>query len=234
MKKIIICFIVFLSVFVIYLANMDKKVYYLALGDSNKKTIDCFNNEVKGYSYYVKEFLDNKGVLEKYVYGYSKKDKRITEIINDIDSNKKYKKFTLKNALVKADLVTLSINVDDVFLKLSSEDINYNDFYNYIDDLSTDFEKLIKLIREYCKEDIIFIGYYNPFNYKNDSDIQDVIDYINRKYKDVCDEYDVSFLDISDFDNNYLSNNSYYLNKDGYKEIGIRVSKLSQKIIFNT
>ena len=228
MKKILIVGLVLLSIFIIYLANMDKEVYYLALGDSSKVSFDSYGKKVNGYSYYVQKHLKNKGVLEKYVYGYSKRNARIADIINNIKNNAKLDKITLKNALVKADLVTLKINVDDIFLKLNSDSVYYNDIYNYIDELTFDLEKLLKIIREYCKEEIIFIGYYNPFTNKNDSNIQDVIDYINKKYKEVCNQYNVKYLDISDFDENFISN-CYSLNIDGDKEIGRRIFILTKK-----
>ena len=228
MKKLLVFFFILLSVIIIYLANKDTKVYYLALGDSDKEFLDCFGKRVNGYSYYVKNYLKKNDVLEKYVYGYSKRNARIADIINNIKNNAKLDKITLKNALVKADLVTLKINVDDIFLKLNSDSVYYNDIYNYIDELTFDLEKLLKIIREYCKEEIIFIGYYNPFTNKNDSNIQDVIDYINKKYKEVCNQYNVKYLDISDFDENFISN-CYSLNIDGDKEIGRRIFILTKK-----
>ena len=54
MKKILIIGLVLLSIFLIYLANMDKKVYYLALGDSLEKFY-LNDGEVYGYSHYIKK-----------------------------------------------------------------------------------------------------------------------------------------------------------------------------------
>ena len=181
MKKLLFVLFTVLLVFVIYLANMDKKVYYLALGDSTGRD----NN----YSFYVKDYLNEKNVLEKAVYDYSDSDDRITDIYNRIISNEKSKEGTLKHALIKADLVTLKINIDDVYEKI--DDPSFVDVYDYIDDLVKDFEKLLNLIRKYCKEDIMFIGY----SYRNDNtDEKDLIDYLNKRYKEVCDKYDVIFV----------------------------------------
>lgn len=181
MKKLLFVLFTVLLIFVIYLANMDKKVYYLALGDSTGRD----NN----YSFYVKDYLNEKNVLEKAVYDYSDSDDRITDIYNRIISNEKSKEGTLKHALIKADLVTLKINIDDVYEKI--DDPSFVDVYDYIDDLVKDFEKLLNLIRKYCKEDIMFIGY----SYRNDNtDEKDLIDYLNKRYKEVCDKYDVIFV----------------------------------------
>ena len=181
MKKILFVLFVFLFVFVIYLANMDKKVYYLALGNS----YDSEDN----YSFYVKDYLNEKDVLEKAVYDYCDSNDRITDIYNKITSNKKSKGGTIKNSLIKADLVTIKINIDDVYEKI--DDSSFVDVYDYIDDLVKDFDKLLNLIRKYSKEDIMFIGY----TYKNDNASEkDLISYLNKRYKEVCDRYDVVFV----------------------------------------
>lgn len=181
MKKILFVLFVFLFVFIIYLANMDKKVYYLALGDS----YDSEDN----YSFYVKDYLNEKDVLEKSVYDFCNSDDRITDIYNRIISNEKSKDGTLKNSLIKADLITLKINIDDVYEKISDSSFTY--VYDYIDDLTKDFDKLFNLIRKYSKEDIMFIGY----NYKNDDkDEKKIIAYLNKRYKEVCDKYDIIFV----------------------------------------
>lgn len=235
MKKILICALVLFSVFVIYLANMDKEVYYLALGDSSKTSIDSYGKMVKGYSYYVKEYLRKKNVLEKYVYNYSNRNQRLTDVINDIKNNKKNKNNTLKNALIKADLVTISINADDIYLKLKNDNLVYSDMYDYIDDLTLDLEKLFGLMRQYCKEDIVFVGYFNPFKYLNNSYIQDIVDYLNKRYKNVCDKYDIGYVVVDDIDQKYLPNKeSTNLSMDGYKFVGDKVIQISNKVLFDT
>ena len=65
MKKILIIGLVFLSIFLIYLVNMDKKVYYVALGDSLEKFY-LEDREVYGYSHYIKKYLKNRDLLERY------------------------------------------------------------------------------------------------------------------------------------------------------------------------
>lgn len=172
MKKILVISLVILSVFIIYLSTMDKKVYYLALGNKN-------------YSNNIKNHLKKRKVLEKYVYEYCADDKRIADIINEIKENKNEKSYTLKNSLIKADLVTINISIKDVYEKTQ----DYSNIYDYIDELTLDLEKMFKLIRQYCKEDIILIGYYDKSN-------KDIINYINKRYKEVCDRYNIEFVKI--------------------------------------
>ena len=91
--------------------------------------------------------------------------------------------------MIKADLVTLKIKIDDVYEKIN--DSSYAYIYDYVDDLTKDFDKLLSLIRKYSKEDIMFIGY----NYINDSkNNRKIISYLNKRYKEVCDKYDIIFI----------------------------------------
>ena len=227
MKKIIIIGLTFFSVFIIYLANMDRKIYYLAFGDSQKTYLGKSGNEIKGYSFYVNKYLNNKDILERYIYQYSDEKDRITDLINYIKDNKEYKNNTLKNSLIKADLVTISISISDIFSKLDDDSVVYSDVYDYIDDLANDLSDLLRLIREYCKEDIVFIGYFNPYD---DDDISDIVNYLNKKYKDVCNDYNVSYVDISNMDKKYI--NDGQVTKEGIKFISQMVINTVDKILF--
>lgn len=234
MKKLLFCGLTVLSVFIIYLSLMDKKVYYLALGNSGSYSLDSYGKKVFGYSYYVNKYLSERDVLERYVYQFSNSDKRAIELINDIRNNRKRLEFTLKNSLIKADLVTLCISVDDVFEKLRDPSLVYSDLYNYIDDLVDDLDILFNLMREYCKEDIIFIGFYNPYKYLHDCDVDDVISYLNRRFKETAFDYKIDYVSLEDFGYKYLPNKkSVNLSSDGYKKISDKVIKIIDKKVLS-
>ncbi len=224
MKKVLVIALVFLSIFLIYLANMDKKVYYLALGTALEREY-TLEGEVFGYSHYIKNYLKKDNLLERYSDDFAKEDVRITDIINDIKNNKKVitskGSFSLKNALIKADLVTISISSKDVFDKLNKEDVIYSDVYDYIDALASDLDSLFKILREYCKEDIIFIG---PINFLEKTvDNLDVLDYMNNKYFDVCKLYGIIYVDLTDIDE---------VSDVNYKKIANRIIKKMNKNLF--
>lgn len=188
MKKILFVCFVFLFIFIIYLTNIDKKVYYLALGD------------IRNYSLYVKKYLAENDILEKEVFEFSDSKDRITDIYNKIISNIKIGDKTIKNSLIKADLVTLKINNIDIYEKIN--DSSFNDVYDYIDELTLDFEKLLVLIRKYCKEKIVFIG----FKYQDENENEkDLIDYLNKRFKEACDENHIIYLiESNDLRNNII------------------------------
>ena len=64
MKKILILSIIIISIFIIYLTTLDKKVYYLALGDEISLGLTSDNKYEKNYTEYVKEYLEKKKILE--------------------------------------------------------------------------------------------------------------------------------------------------------------------------
>lgn len=176
-KTILVIALVILTVFVIYLTTMDRNIYYLDLNMGNYK-----------YEETIVNFLKDEKKLEKYVTGYIEKDYRTTDLINDIKNNKsiniKNQKQTIKNALIKADLLIYVPSINDINYKLNTT--NQKELYNYADEMLEDMEEAIKLMRQYCKEDIIVIGLENS-NKK-------LFNYINEKLGEICYENKIYFI----------------------------------------
>ena len=176
MKKILVIILIVVSVFVIYLNTMDEKIYYLSLGDSIAVGVNSSGTDEMGYSDYIKNYLENRDLLENYIDEFAVSGYRSIDLKRDIEDNKKItindKEVTLKNALIKADLVTLSIGANDFFYYINANPI---DVYEHINTVIKDIESLFVLIREYCKEDIIVIGYYTPFKEHENLDKLDTI-----------------------------------------------------------
>lgn len=243
MKKLLIFGLIVLSVFLIYLCNMDKKVYYLALGDSLASGDGAYGKKIKGYSDYVADYLKQRNLLETYVDEFARSGYRTTDLINSITDNKKVsinkKQVTLQNALIKADLVTVSIGANDILNKINTElPIDYASLYNYIDDLGDDLEELLSLMREYCKEDIVLIGYYNPYPYLNNVNTDNVFSYLNSKYEKISREYDVIYVEIGTlFKENpqFLPNeNDIHPSKEGYKAISGEIISAVNKTLLKS
>ena len=70
------------------------------------------------------------------------------------------KEYKLQNLLIKANIITISIGMNDLIYKSEHE---YN-IYEYTDDLINDIEKLLILIRKYNKDEIYFLSFYNIIN----------------------------------------------------------------------
>lgn len=189
LKTILILAVIILLIFLIYLTTLDRKVYYLNLGD------ELALGEEDTYGETIEDYLKSKNKLEKYVDEFSTSDYRTTDLIRDIQDNKKVsineKTQTIKNALIKADLVTLSIGSNDIYYKITTAPPK--ECYEYIDQVLVDLENLFELIREYCKEDIYMLNYYNAYQKEYD----EIFNYINDKLDDLSKLYHIHIIDVS-------------------------------------
>ncbi len=226
MKKILTLGIIILSIFIIYLTTIDRKVYFLALGDQISLGQTTDNNE-KNYNEYSTEYLKQKNKLEKSITEFSQQGYRITDIINDIKNNKELNnKITIKNALIKADLVTISIGTNDIITKIDTENklnnIDYNRLYKNIKEILIDLEKLFDLLRQYCKEDIILVG----ININTtDKKINEMIKFTNEKFKEISNKYRIIYIDCLE----EKIENKIYPTKENYKELGDRIIEIINK-----
>ena len=221
MKKILIIGIIVLSIFLIYLTTLDKKIYYLSLGDQISLGMTKENYYEKSYTNYIKEYLEEKNLLETYINSYEEQGKRITDIINDINNNKEIEETnkTLKNSLIKSDLITISVGTNDIIAKINNinkNEINYKILNENINSIIEDLDKLLKLIREYCKEDIIMIGIHII---TDDEKIQELINYANEKFKETSEKYNITYINMYEI-LNLEEEYKIYPTKQEYEKIG--------------
>lgn len=234
MKKILFIGIVLLGIFLIYLSTLDKKIFYLSLGDELAHGYNEFNQQDYSYSNYIIDYLEKNNILEKYKENKTNKNMRTIDLIRLIEKNEiiDEEKQTIKNALIKSDLITISIGNNDLLSRLSlyknySEKQNYEYFDSYLIDL----ENLLIILRKYCKEDIVFIGYYNLLNDKN---LDKYYEYLNLKVSELVKKYDIYYIDLYDsMNNNQYRTNSLYPNKMGYTYIGGKVKEIIESNIIN-
>ena len=212
-KTLLITGIIIIFVFLIYLSTIDTKVYYLNLSDS-------YSSEEPNYSSYFNDYLKENKKLEKYISEFNINDYRITDLTRMIEDNKKIKindsEQTIKNALIKADLLTFSIGMNDINYKIGNASIN--ELYDYSDEILKDAEILFIILREYCKEDIIMLNYYNIY----DSEYDEIFNYINSKLDEIASEYNIKVIDL----NNIVSNKSIKNKNISLKEHEIIFNKL--------
>ena len=217
MKKILILGIVVLTVFIIYLTTIDKKVYYVSLGDEISLGITENGYYEKSFSVYIKEYLAAKNKLEIYIDDYVTQGYRITDVINDIKNNKEIEETnrTIKNSLIKADLVTITIGTNDIISKINDEKnltkIDYKRLYKNINTITDDLDKLLNIIREYCKEDIIILG---P-NIKTENEtLNEILSYASDKFDEISQKHNVAYIKT-----NEIIKGKLYPTKDEYKEL---------------
>lgn len=238
LKSLLVIGVALLLVFLIYLATLDRKVYYLALGDSLAAGINPYLDQDYGYTDYVNDYLKDQDLLEKYISQFASDGYRVVDLLHDIEDNRSIvidnKSQTIKNALIKADLITLSIGNEELLYKINRGIIDVNSAYEYVDGLLLDMDELFSKMREYCKEDVMVLSFYNPYESVSD-DVLDVFDYANSRLKQLCDKYKISYIDIySVFSNsNYFVNpNSNFPSKEGYQKIAEQlISKMDGTLL---
>lgn len=230
MKKIIVLILVIITIFIIYTKTKDNKIYYLVLGDEINLGMTNNNYYKKSYTEYIKDYLEENNKLEIYINNYTKSGNRITDIINDIQNNKETKinnkTQTLKNTLIKTDLLIIAIGTNDIISKIySGTNLNKSDYKNLETNLSQitkDYENLLKEINNYCKENKYIIG----ININtSDKEINNIIKKTNNSFKELAKKYKYNYIDLYEiFENN--TNYKIYPTEQEHK-------KLSELIIKN-
>lgn len=221
MKKIIFTSLVVLITFFIYFFNRSEETFYVSLGDQLSYGINNFNTVNNSYSNNIKEYY--KKNLYKYVNYSNYDDYRVMDLTNDINYNKNItyegKEYNLQNLLIKANLITLSIGMNDLIYKSKYDTNNYE----YTDALLNDIENLFILIRKYNKDEIYFLSFYNVINN------QDLIEYANKRLEIICKKNKIKFVDISLL-NKYIINGIYPTN-EGYTYITNSILQNNKNVI---
>ena len=213
----------------------------MAAGQTPNNTIE------ESYGDYIQEYLKDKEVLEFYTKDFSKSGYRSIDLLNDLKENKEIKvngkNITIKNSLIKADLVTVSVGANDLFYKLNignEFDMNeFDDIYTYVDETILDVDKLLYELRKSCKEQIMVFGFYNPFTNFSTSlanTVEPVILYANTKMENIVRKYDMTYVDIHD---TFLANDNYlpstleiHPTKDGYRAMAkSAIGLINKKIL---
>ena len=179
----------------------------------------------------IKDYLKEKNKLEIFVNEFSKEDYRTTDLTRDIKDNVETeidgKNKTIQNALIKADLITLSIGNSELLKNLElSTDFGLNDLAKRFDSYVNDLDELLSLIRRYSKETIVLTGYYNP---TSNEELNALFNNLNRNVSNLCNKYDVIYIIPDEKFYNYIINkNNIYPSKEGYKNLS---EKIIEKIV---
>ena len=235
MKKIFCFLIICLLIYTIYYFNHTDKITYISLGDFLSVGIDSNGNTNYGYSNYLANYLKEKDLLKDYNNSFSTSGTRIIDLKNKLETNQTIKKngksLSLKKCLREADLVTLSIGTDDILTSItlstvSVENLSNKEITNMVDKTINELDTLFKELRKYAKNDIIFIGFYNPLEEKTLT-IERLYTYLITKTKDLCKAYDIEYLDIYNLfkkNKDYIDNpTNIYPTTEAYQMIATQI-----------
>jgi len=197
MKKIILILFLFLSCYLIYQFTDNKELSYVAIGDTNA---DINYNKIK-YKIYNNDYINQ--------------DYRIIDLINIIKYNEQTKNTSIHRLLKNADILIVSIGMNDIYYKLNTDNLN---IYTYINNMIKDIDILLNEIDKYNYKKVYFLGYYNINNKNND-----LFTYLNYKTKIIVNKHNYEYIELNKILTNkpnlYKNKEYFYLNTLGYKEI---------------
>lgn len=235
MKKILCLLTICLLVYTIYYFNHNDKITYISIGDSLSVGIDSNGNTNYGYSNYLANYLKDKDLLKEYNNYFSTSGTRVIDLKNKLETNwtikKDGKSLSLKKCLREAELVTLSVGMDDILTELtlstvSVENLSNKEITTIVDKTVNELDSLFKELSKYAKKDIIFIGFYNPLE-EETLTAERLYTYLITKTKNLCKTYDIEYLDIYNLfkkNKDYIDNpTNIYPTTEAYQMIATKI-----------
>lgn len=217
MKKIITILSCILIVFLIFIFAKDNKINYLSIGDTLTRGINSYDTYGNGYNDYVKNYLKRNNLLRSFNSDYY--NNSIIGFESDIINNKTIvindKEYYIKKMLRESDLLVISIGMDELAYYFNSD---VNKVHQEFDKMLLNLEDFINVIRDYAKNKVLFVGYYNPSD-RYSSDIDELFYYIENSLEKMLNKYDVDYIKLYEKvkENKYLDNSdNYHLNSKGY------------------
>ena len=214
-KKILVIFFTALILsFIIFKLVYKKHIDYLALGDELVLGYSSYGTYNKSYADYFINYLKNRKILGNYNKDFSSYDKRITDLIKDMDDIKEINNTNINQAIANSDIITLSFGQKEIYDLLNSNYDNnlknISSIYNYIDDYFNDYIVLINKIRKISDSKIYIIGLYNPLINTNQETIKklnEIFNYINKKFESLEENKDIYYINITEG----IDNKNYYI-----------------------
>lgn len=224
LKKLFILLIISLSVYLIYYFTNNNSLTYLALGDGLAMGENTYGGTTYSYNQHFKDYLDKNEKPGLYIDQYNSKTKNINSLYNDILKDKKVtinnNTYTLKRLLQEADIITISIGLNDVIYEYNIKNKPYLSSYEedkIIKFITTNYEALLKEIRRYTKRKIYLIGY--PYhNTKYDKLITKLNNYFQQLSLNNANIIYINSKILLD-DSCYDKNNTLFPNSKGYEKI---------------
>ena len=204
---------------IIYVFTQNNEITIMSIGDGLSSGETPYG--IEGYSFndYLKEDYLTIHKLNNYIE-YASRDKTIKELIYEIKENKeitlKNEKIEIKQAINKADILTIAIGMDE----LANNKITSKIKNEYLHDL----EELFSMINLLNKNKVVIISLYTWG--KNDLL---TIEKLNASVRDIALTNNFEFVDINKILMNeeyFFQKNSYYINYLGHKRIYEEIKKV--------
>ena len=204
---------------IIYFFTQNNEIIITTIGDGLTSGMTSYGIEGFSFNDYLKEDYTNKHELNYYIE-YANANQTVKELIYDIKENKKVKmlqkEIELKQAISKADILTIAIGMDE----LANIKINRAIKEEFLHDM----DELLSMIKMLNQNKVIVVGLYTWG--KNDFL---TIEKLNASLRDITLTNGFEFIDINKImmeKNYYLTTDSYYINYLGHKRIYEEMKKV--------
>ena len=151
MKKVFLILTLFLSCYFVYTKTEGNKKNYLVIGDSLSKGINEYGVASYGYSDFTKDFLEESHLLKSYNNSFANIDYKVSDIVTILEYNKSKNGVTLNRLIKEADIITMSIGIQEIYYKI---DKNNQNIYTYIDTMINNYNKILNYINKCKMKDI--------------------------------------------------------------------------------
>ena len=223
-KRYKLLIIIALGIILTILINKNtvrNKINLVSIGDGLSLGMTEYKVAGPSFNDYLKDKLEKKGKINEFNNEFSQYYLTIHELNEYIEDNQlgKYTRTPIKQVIAKADILTISIGLDELVIKSLNERID-----DYIkNDFLLEYKILLSSIREFYDKKIIILGLYSAYQL-NKSDVLE----INSKLNLLAGNYNCIYYDLFSYslNNKYLNNNSYYINYEGHKKIANDLIKI--------
>ncbi len=221
-KLLIIIIIGTILTILINFITVKNKINLVSIGDGFSLGMTSYNVAGPSFNDYLKEKLENKNKLDSYNNEFSVAHLTIHELNEYLEENSlgKFTRNPIKQTLASADIITLSIGLDE-FADLSLQNnLTTEKIENYL----VEFETFLNSLREFYDRSIIVVGLYPAYKFDQNDAFE-----INNRLKKISGKYECQFLDIIAYylnDEFYLNKTSYYLNYKAHQKIASEILKM--------
>ena len=234
-KKLIMLILTIISIFFIYKINNKNNINYTTIGDGFSVGIDSYGIIDYGYSDYIKDYLEKKDKLNRYVKSFSYQSISTETLYEQILSNKKIKlrdeEINIRKALRETNVLTLSIGLNDLLYHINiTKEQTSNSINKSLKEIEKNFNILITEIKKYYPKEIYVMGYYNVM--PENEQLNQAIKKLNQIYENNENVIYIPTYELFENNPSFCSNpNSIYPNRIGYQAIANEfIVKISKKL----
>lgn len=202
--------------------TLKNKITLVSLGDGFSLGMTPYNVAGSSFNDYLKEILDENNKLDEYNNEFSQAHLKIHELNEILEDNTlgKFTRIPIKQTIAKAEILTISIGLDELADASLEGNITIDILENYL----KEYNNLLETIRNFYDKKIIIIGLYPAYNFDRNDAIE-----VNNSLKKLAGKFNSQFLDILPFylNNEYfLDKTSYYMNYKAHEKIAILLEEM--------